>query len=329
MLRFFRSYNALVIVVILLIGILTWLHVLDETEIISSGKYDALMFRSLNGWLAMTPGESAWLGLFLSLLTAIAVVYANVRLHLIEKISYLPALCYILLIGGVSEIHQFNPVLIAVILLVTAFIIIAGAFESERLSYNFFTASAFISLATFFYPYMYMYMLAIWLAIAFWRPGYWREWVFSILGFALPLFFVFSWLFLVEDDISRMGVFFKEIFTIQRMVPSLSVSTIVFFALSIAVGVIAFGHLLRYVGSARVIVRTRYYFLILIGILTVGMAFTVPDMIPQIWYLLAFPVSFIISAYFAKIKSVRWGTVVLAILFAGVLVAQAMFLSAG
>ena len=326
MLRFFRSYNSLVIITILLIGVLTWLHVLGETDAISSGKNDAFMFRALNGWLANMPGAYASFGLFLSLLTAILLVFANARLHLIEKTSHLPALCYLLLIGGVPEIHFLNPVLIAAILLVAGFIILAEAFESERLSYNFFTVSALISFATFFCPCMYVYMLVICFAIAFWRPGYWREWVFSILGFVLPLFFAFSWFFLVEDDVTRMGVFFEEMLTIQRVAPSLPASTIVFFTLSIAVGVIAFGHLLRYIGSKKAIIRTRYYILMMTGGFTIGLAFIVPDIIPLAWYLLAFPMSFIISGYLANIKSARWGTVVLAVLFVGVMVAQVMFL---
>ena len=329
MFRFFRSYHTPVIITILLIGILTWLHLLGEAASIAFVKYDAFMFRALNGWLVMMSGAHVWLGLFLFLLTAILLVFTNARLHLTEKISYLPALCYVLLIGGVPEIHLFNPVVIATILLITGFIILAEAFKSERLSYNFFTASAFISFATFFYQYMYVYMLVVWLAIALWRPVYWREWVFSVLGFALPLFFAFSWFFLVEDDLTRMGAFFNEIFTIQWVAPSLSTSTIIFFTLSIAVCVLTFRHLLRYISSKKVIIRTRYYVLILIGGITICMAFVVPDMIPQAWYLLAFPLSFIISGYLSNIKSVRWGTVVLTILFVGVMVAQAIFLSTG
>jgi hypothetical protein len=176
---------------------------------------------------------------------------------------------------------------------------------------------------------MYVYMLVVWFAIALWRPGYWREWVFSVLGFALPMFFAFSWFFLVEDDVSLMGNFFNEMFTIQRIVPSLSISTIIFFVVGIVVGAVAFGHLLRYIGSKKVITRTRYYILILIGIITIGMAIVAPEIIPMAWYLLAFPMSLMVASYLATIKSARWGTIVLAILFAGVMVAHALFLSTG
>ena len=210
MLRFFRSNSSIVIVTTLLIGVVTWLHVLGESEISLSAKYGTFMFRALSGWFV---DAQKWFGLILFLLTAILMIFVNARLHLIEKSSCLPALCYVLLIGGVGETHLFNPALIATIFLGLAFIHLAEAFESERLSYNFFMVSVFISFAAFFYQYMYVYLLVVWLVIVLLRPGYWREWVFSVLGFALPLFFAFSWFFLIDDDYTRMGVFFEERWT--------------------------------------------------------------------------------------------------------------------
>ncbi len=329
MLRFFRSSNSIVIVTILLIGIATWAHVLGDAAVTLPAEHGTFMYHVLGEWLANIPGVQMWLGLILFLLAAILLILVNNRLHLIDKISYLPALSYVLLIGGVPEIHLLNPAVIATILLIAGFIILVRSFESERLSYSYFTAPVFISVATFFYQYMYVYMLAVWIALALWRPGYWREWVFSILGFALPLFFAFSWFFLVDDDYTRMGTFFKEIFSIQQVAPTLSIPTIVFFALGIAVVIITFGHMLRYLGSKKIIIRNGYYILLLFAIITVGLAAFIPGVIPLAWYLLAFPISFIISNYLATVKSVRWGTIVLSVLFAGVMAAQAIFLSIG
>ena len=325
MLRFFRSSDNIVIVVILLIGVLTWLHVFGATQTVHSEIYGTFMFLALN--VNMSAMLQILLGLILFLFTAILMIFVNNRLHLIDKISYLPSLCYVMLVGGALDIHLFNPVIIATILLIIAFIILVGSFASERLSYKYFTVSALISFATFFYQYMYVYMLVVWLVIALWRPGYWREWVFSILGFALPLFFAFSWFFLIDDDYTRMGVFLKEIFNIQRVAISLSSNTIAFFALSIVLFIITFGYTFRYVGSKKIAIRTGYYVMILIVAITVGMAFIVPDMIPMAWYLLAFPMSFSISYYLATIKSNFWGTIVLVAFFIGVTVAQAIFLA--
>ena len=327
MLRFFRSSNSVVVITILLIGVLTWAHVLfGEYGINSSDKYSAFAFQTLSGWFAAN-GLLPWFGLVFFLLAAILLTYANSRLRLIDKNSFLPALCYILLIGGIPEIHQFNPVVIATILLVAGFVFLVRSFESDRLSYMYFIVPIFISAATFFYQYMYVYMLVVWFAIALWRPGYWREWAFSILGFALPLFFMFSWFVLVEDDYSRVGVFYSEILTLQRVSPSFSIPTIVFSALGVAVTVISFGYMMRHVGSKKIIIRNGYYILILTAVITIALISAVPDMIPFAWYLLAFPMSFVISNYLATVKSMRWGNVVLIVLFVGVIVAQAIYFS--
>ena len=324
MLRFFRSSSSIVIIVIFLTGVLTWLHSLSGSALAPSGKYGTFMYRTLNGWLADTPGLHAWCGFVLFLLTPVLLTYANTRFRLIDKISYLPAFCYVLLIGGVPEIHMFNPAIIAAVLLVTGFIFLAESFESERLSYSYFVAPVFISTAAFFYQYMYAYMLAVWLAIALYRPGYWREWVFSVLGFALPIFLAFSWFFLIDDDYTRLGVFFCEIFTIERIMPSVSIPTGIFIALSIAIGILALGHLLQYLRSKKVVIRNRYNILIAVAGITVVQAFVVPDMIPLAWHLLAFPISFILSCYLVAIRSIRWGTAVLLLLFVAVVIAQAM-----
>ena len=334
MLSFFRSSKSIVVIVIVIIGVLTWLQVLlaslwkgvgESTTAVFSDKYGAFLFQLLSGWLAFIPDFFVWFGLVLLLLAAIILIFVNARLHLNDKISFLPALCYILLIGGVPYIHLFSPVIIATMMLVAVFFLLVGSFENEHLSYRYFIVPAIISFATFFYQYMYFYMLVVWLVIALWRPGYWREWVFSVLGFALPLFFVFAWFFLVEDDLTQMGVFFSEAFSVYRVIPSLPVSVIIFFAIIIALVVFVFGYVLRYISSKKTAIRTGYYLLMLIVFITLLMVLIVPDTMPQAWYLLAFPLSFIISNYLANVKSKRLGFVVLVILFVGVIVAQTFF----
>ena len=324
MLHFFRSSSSIVIVVIILIGGLTWIHALAGFGTSLSDKHGAFLFLALKNWLVS--GSGVWCGFVLLLSVSLLLVSASNQLRLIDKISYLPALCYVLLVGGMMELHQLNPVVMATMLLIIAFILLVRSFESERLSYKYFTVSALISAATFFYQYMYLYMLVVWLVILLWRPGYWREWVFSILGFTLPIFLAFSWFFLVDDDYARMGVFFNEIFSMPWVIPSLSVPTIVFSIVSFAVVIVTFGHLMRYLRSKKVIVRNGYYILLLIALVTVVLVIAIPDTFPFAWYLLAFPMSIILSNYLATVKLVRWGTIVLTVLFVGVVVAQVFFL---
>lgn len=327
MLRFFRSYHIMVFVTILSIGVVSWLHVLRGTENYLSGKYATFMFHLLSGWFADHQKLYVWSGLILFLLIALLMTLVNTRLHLTDKNSMLPALCYVLLIGGVPEIHRFNPSIIATVFLVTGFILLAKSFESERLSYIFFTVPVIFSIATFFHRYMYVYMLVVWIVIALLRPGYWREWVFSFLGFVVLLFFAFSWFFLVEDDYTRTGIFIDEIFSLQRATPELSTPSILFVSSCTLLTFSTFGHMLRYMRSNKVILRKRYFLLILMFFVSAGMVFFIPDLLPSVWYLLAFPMSFILSGYLATTRSLRWGTIVLLLLFAGVTVVQTILLS--
>ena len=280
MLRFFRSTDGIVTVAIILIGGLTWIHALSGYEPSYPDKYGAFLFLEIESWLADMPTLGTWLSFVLLLLAAMLLVFANSRLRLIDKISYLPALCYVLFVGGMMELHRLNSVVIATILLIVAFILLVGSFKSERLSYNFFTVSALIAVATFFYQYMYVYMMVVWLTILFWRPGYWREWVFSILGFAFPVFLAFSWFFLVDDDYARMDAFFSKIFSIQRAPLSSPIPTMVFPFASITLIIIIFWNLMKYLGSKKVIVRNGYYILILIAIVTLFLTIVVPGTFP-------------------------------------------------
>jgi len=328
MLRFFRSSGSAVIVTIILTGILTWLHVLFAPAIIPVEKHGTAVFLTLNRLIGEIPVLKSGLGLFCFLITAIIMIFVNSHLNLIDKFSYLPALCYVLLIGSIPEIHSFNPCIIATMLLISGFSVLSGAFENERLSYRFFTVSAFISFASFFYQYMYVYMLVVWCGLIFWRPLYWREWVFSILGFALPFFFAFSWFFLVENDSSLFGDFIYKIFDFNHNIPSLSVAVIFFSVIITALVASTFGYTLRYIVSKKATVRTGYYILFLIVIITVCLAFAAPDVFPQAWYILAFPLSFTVSCYLSGVRSERYGNIILAALFMCALITQIISLYA-
>lgn len=327
MLRFFRTSNAIILIVILfLTGIATWGQALLQPGIPADGsKYGAFLFRFFSDILDGFPVLSRWCGLSLTLLTAIVAVFVNNKLHLNERVSYLPALCYILLTGGVPAIHKFNPAVIATLFLSFSFIRIINSFNNDRPSYSYFTAPALISFAAFFYQYAYVYMLAVWFSILFMRPGYWREWVFSVLGFALPLFIAFSWFFLVDDDYTRMAFFFGEIFSFERIIPALSISIWVFLIIISLIIIPILRHLFHYLGARKIAIRNGYYILTVTILITLILTVAIPDIFPDIWYLLAFPLSFILSNYLSTVKSLRWGTVILACLFAGVFIAQLIY----
>ena len=90
----------------------------------------------------------------------------------------------------------------------------------------------------------------------------------------------------------------------------------------IILAIFVLGYVLRYIRSKKTAIRTGYYVLMLIILVTIVMVCLFPDTMSLVWYLPAFPLSLIISNYLANVKSKLLGNVVLAILFVGVIVAQ-------
>jgi hypothetical protein len=231
MLRFFRSSKASVIPVVLLIGAGTWIHALSDTDLPANVRHGMPLFLLLNDLLAGIPGLQAWCGLLLTFAVAMLHLYVN-RLNLTDKISCLPTLCYLLLTGGVTAIHVFNPAIPATFFLSIAFIQLMISFRSEQLSYAYFTAPVYVAIATFFHCYAYFFMPVVWLCLLFFRPYHWREWVFSLLGFLFPFFWYFGWCYLRYDNLAKWVELLTQMFSFPYVVPQWEFS-IYFFITSV------------------------------------------------------------------------------------------------
>ncbi len=325
LLKFFRSSSSILLFITVFCGILTWLHVLVfPVDVALSTQYSMPAFQTLLEWLANYPTIMTWCGLILMLLEGFLLVSIGNKLNLNDKISYLPAFCYVMLIGGVPMIHHFSPVIIPAILLSISFLLLTNTFNSEKLSYSYFTVPILIVLATFFYRYAYIYMLTVWFSLLL-RPKYWREWVFSILGFIFPLLVVSGIYFLVDDQTTYFLDFFKSIFAFDRIIPDLHISTIIFLVISALIGILAFIHLVQYLGSKKIIIRNSYYLLMCTIITMTITIIIIPDLLPYIWYLISFPVSYFLSNYLATTRSKFWGTFALLLLFAGIIATQTIY----
>ncbi|GHT22057.1 hypothetical protein FACS189430_03270 [Bacteroidia bacterium] len=324
MLSFFRSSHTPVILMVFLLGGLTWICALLNPELQMAAKHEMVLASVVNSFFATAPQLSVCCGLLLTLGIAVLQIYFN-RLNHIDKASYLPALCYVLLIGGVPAIHQCNPAIIAAILLIIAVMQLMVSFQSEQLSYAYFSAPLCISLAVFFYQYAYIFMLVVWLCILFFRPVYWREWIFSILGFIFPFVWWFGWLFLSDGDYAQIFAMSEAMFVFPHIVPDFDAATILFLLFNGVLILISLGYLLRNIGAKKIIVRNSYYTLLLIAVSMFVMTVIVPDILPFAWYLMAFPLSFFLSYFLANVRSFRLGNIVLWSLILMIGIAQSIF----
>jgi hypothetical protein len=270
-------------------------------------------FRAISERLTNPSVVAAWCGFLFVMAEIAALVFVN-RFHLLNKTSGLPALCYVLLIGGVPSIHLLDPAAIAAIFLTIAFARLTISFRSERFSPEYFSAAICIALATFFFRYAYFFMLMVWFCILFFRPGYWREWVSSLLGFFFPFFWLFCWHYLFEDNTTYVSGVFNEMFTFERVMPQLSASFAVFAILCAVITVFSILYLFHRVRSQKIIVRNGYYLLMLMLMLSCMITLIAPDTLPSAWYLLSVPPSFYLSYYLENSRSSFWNNAIITLM---------------
>jgi hypothetical protein len=301
-----------------------WIHALSDTDLPANVRHGMPLFLLLNGLLAGISGLQVWCGLLLTLSVAMMHIYVN-RLNLTNKISYLPALCYLLLTGGVPAIHVLNPAIPATFFLNIALIRLMISFRNEQLSYAYFTAPVYIAIATFFHCYAYVFMPVVWLCLFFFRPGYWREWVFSLLGFLFPFFWYLGWCLLRYDSPAKLFDLFAQMFSFPQVMPQWNFFTCFFLFFAALLTLFSLIYLLRSVGIRKIIVRNSYYTILFIAALVLLMTVIVPEVLPFAWYLISFPFSLFIAYYLANVRSVRWGNIVLGLLMIAVGLSQVMY----
>ncbi|MCK4751264.1 MAG: hypothetical protein KAT15_29600, partial [Bacteroidales bacterium] len=127
----------------------------------------------------------------------------NTKFIILKQRSYLPAIIYILVLSSYLPLQQLNPAVFASIFLVLSIGIMYDTYKKEGLALEFFMAAFMVSIASLFYAKAAFLMLVVWSGLFLLRTIYWREWVFTFLGFITPYIFLFSWYYLSGQDLAE------------------------------------------------------------------------------------------------------------------------------
>ena len=208
-----------------------------------------------------------------------------------------PALFYMLICSVFPGIMYFAPVLIASTLIIILMIRTFGSYKKDGLSYNFLDAGILIALASFFYlPALLLYpLLLIMLAII--RPNIWREWVFTLIGVALPYIFLFSYYFIAGKDTNEMiDKMYVAFFSANKGTYGLYAE--IFAGYSLLLIVTGSVHMMLTMGKLKIHSRKFFIVFLWIFLFSVALYFVVPLSGPEVVYIAAIPISYLFSYYF-------------------------------
>lgn len=315
-LKALKSLGPLVSFAYLIIAVLLWLQSLMNPfgyTFYESENRD-LLYAPIYLVTQRFPLLQVVISLALILFVSFLIQQINISFSLIKVRTKLPALVFILLVGGLTPMHTLHPVHLAAVLLMLSIYSIFSAFNNPEPVTHFFNTGLFLSIGSLFYLNLTALLPAFFIAVSILRrePQF-RDYLALFIGFIVPWLFAFSYLFFTDRIAETLAIFSDSILTqvnhFNKDYLLLGYS-----------GIIA---LLTIIGSFKMMqlydsskVSTRKYF----QVLFVFFAFTmlcfalVPATSQEIFIISFIPVSILIANLFSSITSRFWSELLFAIL---------------
>jgi len=253
------------------------------------------------------------------------LIRLNSKYIFIQDRTYLPLFFMILIAGSSRTFQQLNPVIPAAIFILLALERMLGTYRVDKLSLNPFEAAFMVAIASLFYAPSVFFLLMIWIAVGILRPGYWREWIYTILGFLMPYLFLYSYYYLSGINFSNQSKMLLD-FMYLHYSPGIPSNSYRMFLVFLTILMIISGlAMVRYYPAKKILAR-RTFMLFFWWFLTVtGVFFLLPSVSTEILILAAVPIAFVLAHFFMYVKSRSWIQELLFDLFLGFLFYSAWF----
>jgi hypothetical protein len=150
-------------------------------------------------------------------------------------------------------------------------------------------------------------MFFIWVGLAVLKPFNWREWVFTFTGFLVPIFFTFSFYYLLYNDPLRLYHDYKAAFSIGFYFSNYHVSTIIFLGTLVLLILIASQFMLRTFQSMKILPRKAFTIIFWLFVNTLAVYILIRQASVEMIFLAAIPVSYLLTNYFTFMKARLWG----------------------
>lgn len=257
MLKIFRGSSGLQLVLVLLAAVALWMpsfiHPLQMPVPGSCGPLYSSAYRLLQGMEIITVA----LAFLLLLGEALILNNALARLGLLPRNSYITAFVYIILMSSWPAWITLHPLLLSAMFIILAIRMLLRIYDKEDPFMEVLNAGLFTSIATMFSVSALPVFFLIWICLIVFRIMSWREWVISVIGFALPFAFLFTYYYSSDSLVSHLADY-KLIFShIGRLSypAGFSVWNFIYFGLLALIGLMSVWRLITTVGEKNINLR--------------------------------------------------------------------------
>ncbi len=313
LLRFFRSTGTQIIVAIPFFGLLLWLRSLMNAPSVAFlfDSHPMPLYKFITDILPYTSFYGTLLTLILVIAQGFLLVRLNTRFIFINNRSYLPALFFVLFSAAIPDLQRLNPVIFSGFFLLLALEQIFESYKSQKTAHEFFLAAILISIGTLFYPFLLFFVFTLWISIIILRQFNWREWIFTILGFAIPQFFIFSYYYLIHNDPTRLFHDYQTVFAANYKFTDYNYAVTSFIVFAALLSIMSSFFMIQSFQSKKILPRKGFIVFLWMFINCLIVFVLVRQASVELIFIAAIPLSYLLAHYFALMKSVFWGNVFL------------------
>lgn len=196
----FRANNPLNTFLLFMYGILLKLFWFIHPQVPQINNSDGFLFNdilsAIKPALDSYPVSYSFITYVLLYSQAVSFNQLLINRRLMQKPNYLPAMSYLLITSFFSEWNILSAPLVINTFLIWVWAKMSNLYNNKQAKTTLFNIGILIGICSFFYFQSLAFLVLILFALLITRPPRVAEWLVTVIGIAIPWYFLFSWLFL-------------------------------------------------------------------------------------------------------------------------------------
>ncbi len=286
------------------------------------GEADNLLFAPIFRLTSNSPLLSVILSAIFALFLAFLIDLLISRYQFIRIRTRIPAILFVVLLGGFTGVHSLHPVYFAAALLLLALFRLFAVFDEPKAYTRVFDVGILLGTGVLFYMNLMFMLPAFLIAIMILSRGtQWRSYFILLIGFMLPLLFALSYFFYFDRFQELVELFQISVTTkINHLDNNLPLQVylggLVFFT------IIASFDIAQHYDSKKVSSRKYFTVFFVVFIFSLASFILVPSTSQEMLVLTTVPVTFLISNFFVFLKKRFLGELLFTMLILFVILLQ-------
>jgi hypothetical protein len=270
------------------------------------GESENFFYHFIDKFTSDYPLLQVILSLVIVLFIAFLIQQINSKYALIKSRTKLPAVIYIIIIGGFTAMHTLHPVFFAAIFILLGINSLFSTFNNAKPRPEIFNAGLFVAIGSLFYFNLIVLLPAFLIAISILRrERKLNEFMVLISGFLIPFAFALTYAFITDQLIDVIIVFEQNIFSpINHFKTNYPLQG--FLGLLIFLTIIGSFKIMQQYDTRKVSSRKYYSVLFVVFIFSMLSFIFVPATSQEMLVITVIPVTILISNLFVSIESVFW-----------------------